>query len=196
MLYPDATLEESRAMKGRLGAIAFAVLRGLKEGGASADELATTEALMKRCFEALSDHDCDVLVEVVEKRLEEASEHGAWDASEKLAGRLTMPEAHIVHDALQQQGIETEIRHEHLSSGDFPNPNTDVELWVRADDLAQAKELLQQIDTQSAETVACPECGAENPAHFGQCWSCNAVLSREAAAEAPADEPAADDAEG
>ena len=46
MLYPEATLEESRAMKGRLGAIAFAVLRGLKEGGASADELATTEALM------------------------------------------------------------------------------------------------------------------------------------------------------
>ncbi len=186
MLYPDATLEESRQMKGPLGAVMFAVLRGMREGGATEDELGSTEALAKRTFAALSEHDCDVLVDVVQARLDEARQLGSWVESEKLAARLTMVEAHIVHDALAQQGIETQIRHEHLAAGDFPNPGTDVELWVRGIDLERASELLQAIDTQSAETTACPACGAENPAHFGQCWSCNGAL--DAAPAAPSGE--------
>lgn len=173
----EETLMASRAAKGPLGAITFAVLTGLRAGGASADEVAATQALLDRTLRNLSDADCDVLVEVVDQRLGEAKNEGRWYDSVRLAGRLNAIEAHITHDALVQQGIDTRIRHEHLSGGDIPNPGMGVELWVRPRDLERAKEIMVEVQkAPEARTVACPHCGEDNPAHFASCWSCGDAL--------------------
>ena len=166
----EQTLEESRQMRGPLGAIAFVVLRGLKAGGAEPAEIAQVDALLTRCFPNLSAAECDVLVEVVDTRLAE----GSWGDPIKLIGGLTETEAHIAHDALSQQDIETKIRNEH---GDLPNPGVGVELWIRPRDHAKAKRLLSRLnEAHQGESVLCPECGESSLAHFTSCWSCGEPL--------------------
>lgn len=105
----------------------------------------------------------------------------------KLAGRMTMIEAQILHDALQREDIVTAIRHDHLASADIPNPGTEVELWVKKEDEERAREVMARADL-SDETVVCPHCDAENPASFSQCWDCQGELEAPTAStEEPTD---------
>lgn len=166
----ENTLEESRQMKGPLGAIAFAVLRGLAQGGASPADVADVRELMTRCFQTLDDGDVGVLVDVVKRRLAE----GDWNDSAMLVGRLTEAEAHILHDALVARGVDTHFRNEH---GDLPNPGLGVELWVRPHDLAAAKAHLSKFnEAHEDRSVECAACGETSLAHFASCWSCGATL--------------------
>lgn len=96
----------------------------------------------------------------------------------KLAGRLTVVEAHIIQDALAREDILTAIRQDHLASADLPNPGTDVELWVGADQVERAREVVDALthDVHEGETIECPSCGEACPATYARCWKCDGAL--------------------
>ncbi|MCA9541493.1 MAG: DUF2007 domain-containing protein [Myxococcales bacterium] len=170
-------LAESYTLEGPLGAAAFVVLRALQASGADANAVAEVRALLDAHLPRLGAKDGALLVHVLEQRLAEHGEDDAFDGTVKLSARLTMVEAHIVHDALSRRGLATQLRHEHLAAADFPNPGTDVEIWVPRRDLARAKAILAEIESESTETIACPQCAEQNPAHFETCWNCSALLT-------------------
>ncbi|MDB5100509.1 MAG: hypothetical protein JWM80_4930 [Cyanobacteria bacterium RYN_339] len=69
MLTYEAVEQSSREMHGGLGAIAYAVLKGLEAGGADAEAVAGTRDMLFAHFAKLSDADCNVLCQVVASRL-------------------------------------------------------------------------------------------------------------------------------
>ncbi|MCB9523607.1 MAG: DUF2007 domain-containing protein [Myxococcales bacterium] len=173
----DETLAASRSMKGPLGAAAFVVLQGLRQAGAPPGEVDSIATILHRWLPALPSADADVLIQVLTRRVDEARESDAYAEMVRLGGRLTMVEAHILHDALNQQGLFSRLKHEHLSSADIPYPNTDVEVWVRAGDLDRAKAICEAVQTDDgAAPVACNHCNEENPAHFAYCWACGRAI--------------------
>ena len=74
----EDTLARSHSMGGPLGAVAFTCLEALVHGGATHEERDATSQLFLRCFAALSDDDCNVLAEVVSRRLSERPPDGRW----------------------------------------------------------------------------------------------------------------------
>jgi hypothetical protein len=79
MLTLETVEKDSLAMQGGLGAIAFAVLKGLETGGAAAADVQRTRELLLEHFARLSDEDCNVLCEVVANRLAADREpDGRW----------------------------------------------------------------------------------------------------------------------
>ncbi len=75
----DLALSESRSMQGALGAIAYGVLKGLKTGGAEPKVIASVRVLMEEHFLKISDVDCNVICDVVYKRMqEEIDRGGSW----------------------------------------------------------------------------------------------------------------------
>ena len=82
---------------------------------------------------------------------------------------------------LSGSGFSVEVRGEALSplSGEIPNPETWVELWLPEEEVARARELeaeLAEGSEKASRTVACPRCGEENPGNFELCWSCDEDL--------------------
>lgn len=173
----DETLAASRSMKGPLGAAAFVVLQGLRQAGAPLPEVDSIATILHRWLPHLPSADADVLIQVLTRRVDEARETDAFAEMVRLGGRLTMVEAHILHDALNQQGVFSRLNHEHLSAADIPFPNTDVEVWVRQGDLEQAKAIVDSMQAEDgAAPVACNHCEEENPAHFAYCWACGRAI--------------------
>ena len=82
---------------------------------------------------------------------------------------------------LQSEGIETQIRNEHLSSiyGEMPFTEIWPELWVLNDlDYDRAKQLIEMAvqDESPTEPWRCKNCGEINEGQFAACWNCgNAV---------------------
>lgn len=80
LVYAD-TLESSRALTGGLGAVAFAILEGLRQGGAPAEVVSQTEAALNTYLARLTDEDCNTLVQVVETRIAgDKLAEGVWYA--------------------------------------------------------------------------------------------------------------------
>lgn len=94
----------------------------------------------------------------------------------RLTGRLTSVEAHILHSALQAQGLKVRLAHDHLAAAELPNAPTGVELWVHLDQREQALEAVASLSASSGEARKCSGCGEESPANFTSCWGCGADL--------------------
>lgn len=78
---------------------------------------------------------------------------------------------------LQCEGIECEIRNEHLGGilGEMPFPEVWPQLWIRNDlDYDRAKQLLDAdaLDESPAEAWKCKNCGEQNEGQFAACWNC------------------------
>ncbi len=72
-------VEESMSMPGALGAISYAVLKGLLAGGADEKTVAGVRVLMQEHFPKLSDNDCNALCDLVYARLQkQATNGGKW----------------------------------------------------------------------------------------------------------------------
>lgn len=78
--YPE-TLERSRELEGGMGAVAFACLEMFRRGGMADREVELLHAKMKQYFMNPSNEECNVILRVVETRLEE----------EKLPGNVWYP---------------------------------------------------------------------------------------------------------
>ena len=81
MLLYENVLDESRSLAGGLGALAYVILEGLRQGGASAEAVGNVNDLLFEAFSKLSDVDCNTLCQVAEARLA-ADKHpeGRWYA--------------------------------------------------------------------------------------------------------------------
>jgi len=81
---------------------------------------------------------------------------------------------------LQSEGIQSQIRNEHLGSimGEMPFVETWPELWVINDlDFDRATQLLNAVDTESpSASWKCKKCGEENEGQFAACWKCNSPV--------------------
>ena len=82
----------------------------------------------------------------------------------------------VMANALEQLGIETEIRNDILggAAGEIAPGETWIELWIIDDSQAEeAKRCIQDIQAQQEEAEwACGSCNASNPANFDLCWQC------------------------
>lgn len=78
-LTPERLLAEARGMSGALGAAAYCILKGLEQGGAETDIIASIRVLMQDYLQKLTDEDCNALCDFLYRRL--AEEHkgaGEW----------------------------------------------------------------------------------------------------------------------
>lgn len=172
----EETLEASRAQESDLGATAHVMLAALEAGGADPGTLARIRADFDAWLPRVTPEDARTLIAVLEARLVENHERGAFDDDVQLAARLTSLEAHIVHDALAEQGIATRLLHDGPPAADFPDPPSQVELWVRPRDLARARRVLKDMAAAAEKTVTCPHCAEPVPANFATCWHCNGTI--------------------
>lgn len=174
----EATLEDSRQFKGALGAVAYVVIEGLRAGGVDADTVDSVLAALRSGLKGLSDADCDVLVHVLERRLEEVRQGGMLYELVKLTGGMSDASAQVVHAALRQNGINARYNHEHLSDA-FAGIDNDAEIWVPRGEVTRALAIMDAAEHEGLASVTCAQCGESNPAHFGACWNCSAPLDEE-----------------
>ena len=183
----DRSLEESRALPGPLGAAMFVTLRMAEANGIQGDALETLKSQLAAWNEGVDEETRSVLAYVLDQRLSEAHGRGAYSGLVTLARRLTIIEAHILHDALVQAGVETRIRREHGSVADVLHPKAGVELWVRPHSLGKAKSIVEGLRATQDGVRVCNACHEENPAHFGRCWNCGAAMDGHDAEDGVAD---------
>jgi hypothetical protein len=86
---------------------------------------------------------------------------------------------HIVKGILDQRGIRTIVRGEHLqgASGGVAPIDAWVELVVlKMQDVPEAKAVVAEVistqEVEPGEAWTCPRCGETIEAQFGACWSC------------------------
>jgi len=77
---------------------------------------------------------------------------------------------------LAAEGIETQIRNQHLGSimGEVPFFETWPQLWIVNDlDYDRAVQLLDSTESESpSDPWKCSRCGETNEGQFSICWSC------------------------
>ena len=83
---------------------------------------------------------------------------------------------HLDAVSFLKSGIATRMRHETLPASEFPEPPSQVELWIKPRDLARGKRVLAEMAQKADETVTCAACGETSPANFATCWNCHAAL--------------------
>ena len=84
-------------------------------------------------------------------------------------------------NVLAAHGIESHIMNRYLSSvaGEVPPLETWPQLWVSEDDFDRAKNIVEDVesDTGGTEgTVKCPNCGEDVERQFGECWNCGTMI--------------------
>lgn len=91
----------------------------------------------------------------------------------------------MMRSLLDSRGIETvverEFEYDPFSIITMVPPRLDPGLCVvHEDDFEKAESILHELfrseKGKSREEVACPKCGAMNPANFEVCWSCESCL--------------------
>ncbi len=83
---------------------------------------------------------------------------------------------------LNAEGIDTELRNEHLGSilGEMPFDQVWPQLWVKNDlDYDRAKQLIDAAITDESPSSPwlCKQCGEENEGQFAVCWNCGADVA-------------------
>ena len=125
----EETLEDSRQYKGALGAVAYVVLRGLRAGGVPPNQVEAVLESMRSGLKGLNDGQCDTLVHVLERRLDEVRQGGMLYELVKLTGRMDATEARLLNDALVENGVHARFHHAHLTDA-FAGSDPDAEIWV------------------------------------------------------------------
>lgn len=175
----DEILAASHTKKGPLGAAAFTIVTALRQSGAPPETVATVEAAIGEWLPQLDGASADTLVAVLQHRFEALSHRDAYTDLVRLKGQLTAVEAHLAHDALEQQGIFSRLAHQRSGAAIIPGLENEVELWVRPDTLAAAEGVLERL-RPNGKTATCPACKEESPAHFAFCWACGGAMTAEA----------------
>ncbi|MCI0573298.1 MAG: DUF2007 domain-containing protein [Myxococcaceae bacterium] len=90
-------------------------------------------------------------------------------------------EARLVANLLLEAGLQVQVRRESLAplGGELPLSETWTELWLPAEELPRARELLARVEAEglaSATSQPCPRCREDNPGNFELCWACGVDL--------------------
>ena len=86
----------------------------------------------------------------------------------------------IVRDLLAQQDIESKVLNENTAAalGEIPFLHAMPEVWVRAEDGAQAQAIVEAFESgETRESIArpawtCPQCDEQIDGQFTECWNC------------------------
>lgn len=86
-------------------------------------------------------------------------------------------DAHMMRDYLERSGVPVELRGVALSSlaGVIPVRDSQPTLWVRSEDAARARALVEQhlnAPVEDGPPWTCRGCGETVDAHFLRCWNC------------------------
>ena len=107
----------------------------------------------------------------------------------RVDGARNIGEATLLKSALEAHDIEVGFRGEHLPSiaGELPPNEAQVEIWVRVENEARAREILARLRAPAPELPprACVKCGEENPGNFELCWKCEWPLPKREDAQEP-----------
>ena len=97
----------------------------------------------------------------------------------KLTSAETLVLINHYKNVLAAEGIQTEVRNQHLSSimGEVPFFETWPQLWVVNDlDFDRAKQLIESADNEAPmEPWSCSKCGEQNEGQFSACWKCGSA---------------------
>ncbi|MDH3688112.1 MAG: DUF2007 domain-containing protein [Gammaproteobacteria bacterium] len=96
---------------------------------------------------------------------------------EKVYEAANLPEAHLILQLLEQEGIPARVFNENAQGavGELPFTHTYPQIWlVREADLCRAREVLTHYEGRQIDygVTVCPHCDEENPANFELCWRC------------------------
>lgn len=72
----------------------------------------------------------------------------------RLATAVNPFEAHIWHQALEEEGIRCQVLGDYLDAGVGDIPGIETEVWVEAADLARAEAILRQHQDHSADAAS------------------------------------------
>lgn len=78
-------------------------------------------------------------------------------------------------NCLRMTGIEPVLKNEFSAGGmgELAPMETWPELWVSDDDFTQAKDVIDQLMSETTGNVwVCAQCGEENEPSFDVCWQC------------------------
>ncbi|HET9653641.1 MAG TPA: DUF2007 domain-containing protein [Usitatibacter sp.] len=94
-----------------------------------------------------------------------------------------LPEAHLIRDALEQNGITAHVFNANASSvaGELPLDAALPQVWIENPaQLAHAREVIAGFLRRPplGPPLKCPGCGEENPSSFDFCWKCGKDLAR------------------
>ena len=100
----------------------------------------------------------------------------------KLCSALSLPDAHLLRNLLEQAGIEARVFNENAvgGAGELPIPDAYPQIWVVDErDVQRARELVEAFERMPAisATVRCNGCTEENPVNFQLCWNCGGTLA-------------------
>ena len=98
---------------------------------------------------------------------------------ERLYKASNLPDAHLLRDLLEEEGLQACIVNETLSSlvGELPFGMVQPEVWIKDPRdmfLARAtlREYLARKDEPVTEEQRCSACAEASPSNFEVCWSC------------------------
>ena len=93
-------------------------------------------------------------------------------------------EAHTIRGALEAEGITARVVGDVLESGSGlpPGPDTEPRVWVRQQDEAAARKIIEEWEakergestTPPLPAWKCSRCGADVDGEFELCWQCGA----------------------
>jgi hypothetical protein len=83
-------------------------------------------------------------------------------------------EAHTLKGSLEVSGVTVQLQGEALSGalGELPANAVEVTLLVRAQDLEQARKILESYRRGAGPAWYCRHCGEHNAGSFEICWQC------------------------
>ncbi len=83
-------------------------------------------------------------------------------------------EAHTLKGSLEVSGVTVQLQGEALSGalGELPANAVEVTLLVRAQDLEQARKILESYRRGAGPAWYCRHCGEHNAGSFETCWQC------------------------
>lgn len=99
----------------------------------------------------------------------------------KIYAAADLPQAHLLLHMLKDAGIEARVLNENMQggTGEIPFIHTWPEIWLeKTSDQIPAEKIIREFETRktSTGTIACPDCGEENPANFEACWQCGTTI--------------------
>ena len=155
-----------------LGLACEIALDVLVESGADEASLEASRRALKNALNGLDEQSATKLGRRFQDGVAALTAGGRYQGRQKLEGRLTTIESHVVKDYLKVQGVDAEIRR----VADVTNPVFCVEVWVRPVHFSKAQELMKTLTESRGEMSICNECGEENPQGFQVCWNCHAEI--------------------
>ena len=163
----------SKKLKSGLGLACQVALDILHESGSDAQTVEDTRKILSSALERLDEKSATKINRAFQDGISELTMGGRYQGRQRLEGRLTTIESHVVKDYLKVQGVDVELRR----VADVTNPVFCVEVWVRPVHFEKAQQLMQTLTESRGEMQICQNCGEENPQGFQLCWNCGGVVA-------------------